>query len=241
MIWEDVLRTLGGTAILVAALAWLAKSLLSAFLSKDLERFKSDLQATSQMSIESYTANLQLESQRHQIEYTALHSKRAECVADLYSRVVDLYEQVLGLSRELGAREYRAESYKQFKAPDAEPWEIEPGIHTLSPQEEAKSKRLHQSYKEFMCFYRQKRIYFSPDVCNLIDSFATLAGYMGVMYQNVALRDDDDQPYVNPVVLQSWEKSGEKIPGILSALELEFRTLLGVARVGRMSTALSAE
>ena len=231
MVWEDVLRTLGGTAILVAALAWLSKSLLSTLLSKDLENFKTDLQGTSQRSIESYKATLQLESQRHQIEYSALHSKRAELVAELYSRVVDLHEQVIGLSRELGAREHRAESYKQHKVPDAMPWDIEPGIHTLSSEEEEKSKRLHQSYKDFMSFYRQRRIYFSEEICHIIDSFVTLAGYMGVMYQNVALRDDEDQPYVNPAVLQAWEKSGEKIPGLLSALEVEFRSLLGVARV----------
>jgi hypothetical protein len=231
VVWEDVLRTLGGTAILVAALAWLSKSLLIASLSKDLERFKSDLQATSQRSIESYKANLQLESQRHQIEYSTLHSKRAELVGELYSRVVDLHGQVIGLSRELGKRESRAESYKTFKAPDADPWEIEPGTHTLSADEEDKSKLLHESYKDFMSFYGQRRIYFSEELCKHIDSFVTLAGYMGVMYQNVALRDDDDQPYVNPLVLQSWKRSGEKIPGLLSALELEFRSLLGVVRL----------
>ena len=152
-------------------------------------------------------------------------------MADLYSRVVELDRQVISLSRELGAREGRAENYKQWKRPDAEPWDIEPGIHTLSQEEEEKSKRLHQSYKDFMSFYRQKKIYFSAELCQLIDSFATLAGYMGVMYQNDAIRDDDDQPYVNPLVPRAWEESGAKIPDLLSALELEFRSLLGVNRV----------
>lgn len=81
MLYADILRTLGGMAILVAALAWLSKTLLTAFLSKDLERFKSDLQASSQISIESYKASLQLEAQRHAVTYSALHSKRAELVA----------------------------------------------------------------------------------------------------------------------------------------------------------------
>ena len=90
MLYSDILRTLGGMAILVAALTWLSKSLLTAFISKDLERFKSNLQASSQVNIESFKATLQIEAQRHAVTYTALHSKRVELVAELYSRIVEL-------------------------------------------------------------------------------------------------------------------------------------------------------
>jgi hypothetical protein len=93
MFWEDLLRTLGGMAILVSAIAWLSRSLLTNLLSKDLEKFKSDLQ---------------IESQRHAVEYSALHAKRAELISDLYVQAVNLYAGILGLSRELGAREARA-------------------------------------------------------------------------------------------------------------------------------------
>lgn len=228
MLYADILRTLGGMAILVAALAWLSKTLLTAFLSKDLERFKSDLQASSQISVESFKASLQLEAQRHAVTYSALHSKRAELVAELYSRIVELYRGVLELSKELGAREARADEYSKSGAQESEPWELLPGIHTLSQSEESKATSLHSAYRDFVQFYTEKKIYFSPEVCNLIDSFATLAGYMGVMYQNVALRDEDNQPFVNPIVLSAWEKSGDKIPALLAAVENEFRGLLGV-------------
>lgn len=231
MFWEDLLRTLGGMAILVAAMAWLSKSLLTNLLSKDLERFKSDLQASSQRSVESFKATLQIESQRRAIEYSALHAKRAELIAELYVRAVGLYTGILSLSRELGAREARAEQYTQHEASDAEPWELKEGIHTLSPDEETKAKALHAAYKDFMAFYGEKKIYFSEDVCKLIESFATLAGYMGVMYQNVAIRDDEEQPYVNPLVLKTWNKTGEQVPKLLATLENEFRSLLGVVHV----------
>src|SRR5450759_1775128 len=119
MLWEDILRTLGGMAILVAAMAWLSKSLLMALLSKDLERFKSDLQVSAQKSIESFKASLQLEAQRNAVEYAALHSKRAELIADLYARIVSLYTGILSLSLELGAREVRAEQYTKYEADQA--------------------------------------------------------------------------------------------------------------------------
>lgn len=178
MLWDDILRTLGGLAILVAALAWLSKSLLTNLLSKDVERFKSELQASSQRSVESLKASLQIEAQRHSVEYSALHARRAELISELYARSVELHMGIFGLSRELGAREARAEHYARHEASNAKPWELKEGIHTLSSDEETKAKALHEAYKEFMRFYREKKIYFSEDVCNVIESFANAAGYM---------------------------------------------------------------
>jgi hypothetical protein len=93
MFWEDLLRTLGGMAILVAAMAWLSKSLLTNLLSKDLERFKSELQASSQRSVESFKATLQIEAHRRATEYSALHARRAELISELYVRAVGLYKR----------------------------------------------------------------------------------------------------------------------------------------------------
>jgi hypothetical protein len=117
---------------------------------------------------------------------------------------------ILSLSRELGAREARAEHYTQHEVSNAEPWELKEGIHNLSPDEETKAKALHDAYKDFMFFYSSKKIYFSEEVCNLIESFAIRAGYMGVMYQNVTIRDDEDQPYVNSLVLKTWDERANR-------------------------------
>ena len=228
MLWNDILPTLGGMAILVAAIAWLSKSLLINLLSKDVERFKSELQASSQRSVESFKASLQIEAYRYAVEYSALHAKRAELISELYARSVGLYMGILALNQELGAREVRAERYAQHEGRYAQPWELKEGIHTLSPVEETKAKILHEGYKDFMRFYRERKIYFSEGACNVIESFASAAGYLGVMYQNVALRDDDNQTYVNPLVLKTWNKTGEQVPKLLATLENEFRCLLGV-------------
>ncbi|MEZ5493003.1 MAG: hypothetical protein R3E61_00040 [Pseudomonadales bacterium] len=214
MLWDEIVKTLGGMAILVAAMAWLARSLINSILSKELEKFKSDLQ---------------ISAHRHAVEYSSLHARRAEYIAELYSKSVKLYQGIISLSMELGKRSFRAEQYENHEKRNAEPWEIKEGIHTLSPEEEIKAKSLHKEYKEFMSFYNEKKIYFSEEVCSLIESFANLAGYMGVMYQNVALRDEDDSPYINPMVEKTWFKAGEKVPKLLEELEKEFRMLLGVS------------
>jgi len=227
--WQDLISTLGGTAIFVAALAWLAKSLLTSLLSKDLEKFKAELQASSQQSVEAFKTELQIEAQRRAVEFSALHAKRAELIATLYSKIVSIWNGVMSLSRELGAREHRAEAYAASNRSVSEPWHIEPGVHTLSESEEAKAKSLNQAYIDFMVFYRERKIYLSPEICSAIESYATLAGYVGVMYQNIAIRDDDSHPFVNPMVLAAWENAGEKIPELQALLEHEFRTILGVA------------
>jgi len=227
-IFQTILQALGGVTILVAALMWISKSLLTNLLSKDVEKFKSELQASSQKNIESLKTNLQIEAQRHAVEYSSLHLRRAELISELYSCAVELYQGVMSLSMELGIRQARAEHYSRYEAATAQPWEIKVGIHTLSPDEEVQAKALHQTYKEFMHFYGEKKIYFSVDVCNVIESFANTAGYMGIMYQNVAVRDDDNQPFINPLVSKTWEKMGNKLPELLATLEKEFRSLLGV-------------
>jgi hypothetical protein len=40
---DTVVVALGGSAVLIGAVAWLARSLVGQLLSKDLERFKSEL------------------------------------------------------------------------------------------------------------------------------------------------------------------------------------------------------
>jgi len=228
MIWEDIFRTLGGMGILVAAMTWLSRSLITTLLTKEIEKFKSDLQAASQRSIESFKTTLQIEAQRRAVEYAALHAKRAELISELYASAISLYDGILELSLELGARSARTELYMQHEAINSEPWDIKEGIHTLSPDEEARAKKVHKFYMDFMSFYKQNKIYFSGEVCSLIESFAGTAGYMGVMYQNVAIRDDENESFVNPLVLATWESAGEKVPKLLSTLENEFRLLLGV-------------
>lgn len=229
MLWQDIFRTLGGMAILVSAVAWLAKSLLMALLSKDLEQFKSDLQVSSQKSVEAFRTALQLEAQRHAVEFSSLHTKRAELISELYSRIVSLNYGIVGLTRELGAREYRAEEYAKSATP--EPWAIQPGIHTLSDAEESKAMALQQTAREFLLFYSERKIYFSHDVCAILDSLVSLAGYMGAMYQNVAIKDNDGRLFVNPKVLELWEMSGKKFPELQALLEKEFRALLGVQHI----------
>jgi len=71
--WTIVLSSLFASSALFAALAWLARALVTHFLSKDVERFKSQLQ---------------LATLEHQIRFSRLHEKQAAVVAEIYEKLL---------------------------------------------------------------------------------------------------------------------------------------------------------
>lgn len=230
MIWEEILKTLGSSVILVGALAWLAKSLLTTLLSKDLEVFKSDLQVSSQQGIESFKSSLQIETQRRSIEFSALHTKRAEFIAELYAKLQSLQMEASGLTRAIGSREgqIKKQIKETFKEREPVKSELRTQTHQLSSNEKELVKVLQLSTEEFRSFYLEKKIYFSPEICELIEKLSGSAGYRAAMYEFVAIKDVADTTTLSPTIKEFWGKCGDRIPKILQLLEKEFRLLLGV-------------
>jgi hypothetical protein len=76
--WQVLLTTLGGTSVLITALAWLSKTIISSIFTKDLEKFKAELKESGDLAIEKFRSKIQLEAQKRIIEYSSLHERRAE-------------------------------------------------------------------------------------------------------------------------------------------------------------------
>src|SRR5437899_847534 len=70
--WEEIIKTLGGAAIMVSAVAWLARSIVTQVLNKDIEKFK---------------AQLQKEAFEHQVRYRRLDEKVADALAGVHGRL----------------------------------------------------------------------------------------------------------------------------------------------------------
>jgi hypothetical protein len=228
MNWEPVIQTLGGTAILVAVTAWLARSLIGQYLNKDIERFKSDLQAKSDREIESLKAELKLEIDKASFQFNTLHLKRAEVMAKLYEMLDDLYGNTQLLLLEFEMRQTREDIDRKHEARRRYQWELVPGIHFLTEEEKAKIDFVGKSARDLYAFYRSHKIYFPREVCAEIDRFLSLANYTASSYQSVAIKDENGELMVNPKVKELWEASYRAIPGILNDLENRFRSLLGV-------------
>lgn len=225
---ETILLSLSGTGALIAILAYLSKSLLTTFLSKDLENHKTELKAKSELAIEEFKSSLTLESQKRIIEYSSLHTKRAELVAELYGKLNELEGIIRRLQYEYMGREIREDLDQKYYKQKREEWELVDGIHSLTDSEGEKVKLLHNALMEFWPFYSKNRIYFPTTVCTLIDKYSGLASFVAGNYHNIALKDNDGNLYVAPVVKNVWDGAERTMPEVLRMLVVEFRSLLGV-------------
>jgi hypothetical protein len=83
--WEEILRTVGTAAVIVAATAWLAQRVVVHLLSKDVEGYKIRLQSEFNAQIEELKSRLQSASEEQRIRFSSLHEKRRKlskrCIA----------------------------------------------------------------------------------------------------------------------------------------------------------------
>lgn len=70
--WQDVITTLGGNAVLLAAAAWLIKTLVSNRLTLDVEKFKMEVKASADIQIERMKSILARASHVHELQVQTL-------------------------------------------------------------------------------------------------------------------------------------------------------------------------
>lgn len=88
--WQDLLTNIGSTGVIVAAMTWLAKTLLSDRLARQVEAFKIELKANADAANERVKNSLHIMALEHQVRFSKLHEKRAEVIDELYKRLVAL-------------------------------------------------------------------------------------------------------------------------------------------------------
>ena len=144
MEFSELITAIGGSAILFAAMAWFTRSVINHLLSKDLEIFKLKLQEESQQELIRLQSSVQLVQLEHQVRFTKLHERRAEIIAELYSKVVELHRATSDF-----VRFYQS-------------------VDGLKNKEHIKS--LWSATDEFRNYFEKHRIYFNQDTCTNIDS-----------------------------------------------------------------------
>jgi hypothetical protein len=95
--WQDLLTSIGTTAmsgaVIVGAVAWFSKTIVSHGLSRDIESFKSQLKASVDGETERLKNALQMSALEHQVRFSRLHEKRAIVIDEVYQRLVDLQNE----------------------------------------------------------------------------------------------------------------------------------------------------
>ena len=87
--WGEIIKSLGGQAIFLAAVGYLFKAIVSHRLSKEAAEFKIQLESRAAVEVERLKASLQLVATEHQIQFAKLHEKRALVIAELYTRLIE--------------------------------------------------------------------------------------------------------------------------------------------------------
>lgn len=206
--WESILVAFGGQAILVAVLAYIAKSLFDKLVIRDTKQFESDLRAKAELAIEHLRNELQLKTIEHEVRFSRLHEKRAEVIAELNSLFVDAL--------------WEAES---FLSPME--WNGEP----------SKPEKYGAAMIKLVNLYRyfdKNRIYLPPSLCSSMeDLIAKIRGHVVEFGTYVQLVDSDKDLSVHQDKHKAWHAGWsairEQIPTARESLENEFRELLGAS------------
>lgn len=194
---EFLIQELGIFAIGATVVGWVARDLISQYFDKELSKYQSE--------IDKELNRYQTELEKDKLQFSELHTQRAEITAEMYERFVEFEEDMRRLTDPLS----RAD---------------EPLIDEKRLEAAAKSE------KEFINFYMRKRIYFPPHICDTIEE---IHRQMDHAFTNVKIHDtynsqENESTQVGSLH-ESWKRvTRDEVPELKSDLEDHFRGLLGV-------------
>ena len=198
----NVVSSLTVSGVLFAVMAFLARSMVRHFLSKDIEKFKLGLQNESQKEMARLQSSLERYAFEHQTRFGQLHKLRAQVIADIYSKLYEFYWAACAF-------------FKHYHSSD-------------DTQKSNLLKKLEEDKEDFKDFFDKHRIYFSEETCSLVDQLADslINAYIPLGMYVEGFRGD------NKEIQEDWLKGAQMIqrdfPKIKSSLESSFRSLLGV-------------
>jgi len=204
--WNTFLLAMGGQAIVLTVLGWLARSLVTQLLAKDIETFKTKIKTEAEIEIHKIIHDLEKQSIEHHVRFSGLHEKRAEIIATLYSLIVQAH---MHLEKVLDPREFMGDPSKKDQMANA-----------------------YHSVSEFYSYFNMNKIYLPEYLCNQINSFVQemygeyLEYFIYARYTEKTLNDDLRKKWSDEGI-KAWKYFQEVVPNAKSALEYEFRTILG--------------
>lgn len=200
--WEAVLKQLGGTAVVLAAISYVVTKAFDSFMAARGEDFKAKLLREA----EDHKANLDRSNHEHSVRFAALHAERANVIKTLYAKVQALVT-VFDDHTELLEMGLSHEDYAKR-------------IHNaLKPvQDYFSAHRIYLSRD--LC----------TDIAKLIATVSYARGlFIDIAVMNFSATEQNQE--INKQTLASFITTvvtqRDEAMSILSKLETEFRTLLG--------------
>ena len=208
--WQSVISTLlvtvGGGGVALAAAAWLTKAVVTNRLTRDVERFTTEVRAKADAEIERLKSTLQMAALEHQVRFSKLHETRAEIIAKLYALLVEL--------------QYAGQRYV-----------LVGGYESEKLKRDDEFSKTSAKVNEVFLFIEEHQIYLSDDVCTLLAEFVNTINravngvWIYAKYQGGPANFLQEQ---GKVLMGAAEAFEGRIPMVRKALRDEFRKLLGV-------------
>ena len=209
--WQTILIALSGNAAMLAALAYLAKSLIVHKLSRDVSKFQSELKAASDTAIERLKSDLQLHAIEHQVRFSRLHEKRATVIAELNSLLAEAM------------------------------WEAESFLSVMEFSGEPSKREKHNTATaklvELARYFDKHRIYLPGELAApleaLVQRVRTLVIRFGVyLHWEDGQLQDHTRKEKHKAWIEGWEAIRNEVPAARQKLETEFRAILSGASSG---------
>jgi hypothetical protein len=195
---QQLAVTLGGTAVATFAIAWLARSIITNWLSKDVERYKTQLKAESDVSVERLRSDLQITAAKRNIEFSRIHEKRLEIISELAGKLVTFHQAVASYVSVFEWKEGPSKEERRKLAADAftkfneyyHPRRFFLPQHTVEKVEDFR-EGLYKISIDFMFYVEQGRP-FSKDPAKDIDVWAKASEYTSVEAPKLLKELEDD-------------------------------------------------
>ena len=197
--WTEVIKFVGGSAILLAITGWLIRTTTQHFLTKDIEQYKDEIQRKRDMELEELRAALNIETVTHEVKFLKLHNRRAEIIEELFKKLV-VFEDA------------------------ASCFMVEVDMHDIK-ELQIKANEFIDIYFDFQEYFKKNEIYFSKKLCGLISGLYSDVFNQSILgYYNTESSDSEGFKASFNKVKSNILSRNEQIK---SQIINEFRELIG--------------
>jgi SHS2 domain-containing protein len=204
---EYILASATISTLLIAALGWATKSVISERLKnaikneydEKLATHKAELKAQSDVEIEKLKSDLSISAFEHQVKFTNLHEKQAEIVANTYGLLKDFHAKLgdyVAIFEPIGVK-----------------------------SKEERRRITADSHREFIEFYSKNQIYLSKTAVALVDKINDQC--KGIFFEFLYGIENNPSNSDTQKWLELSKGVKDEIPKALNELEDEFRSILG--------------
>ncbi len=201
MNWEIITNTFTIVAAGSGLIVYLAKTISTHLLTRDVERFRAELKASHDTAIEHLRADLRIQAFERETTFSRLHDKRVQVIEELYRRIAAVSLAMNRLMTQIQVKE--------------------------GPSLEEQEQKAGNAADDFLEYYLHHQIYFDQTLCDRLQAFNEKLYAGWVAFQMSKSPTIDSETHRNKISQAAWKAISEDLPMIRTEIESAFRSLLG--------------